>query len=121
MLTFVTDIRNITLTSFNLTGARSSPLSISQCTSYSGGGGDCDTSQFKISDVSLTGISGSVETDVVANMQCSAAADGCEGIVIDGVAVEYDGEVANEYLCSNVEQPVGFECTGDVVDNPGGS
>lgn len=115
------DIRNITLTDLHLTSIRGSPFSISQCTSYSGAAGDCDSSTFKISDVTFENVQGTAATDVVAVMQCSAAAGGCDGIEIENVVVEDDGVVADQFLCSNVEGPVGFECTGDVVDNPGGS
>lgn len=108
---------------------RAAPFTITQCTAFGGTTrGDCDTSTFKISDISVTNIKGFVNSNTVAIMQCSAAAGGCEGIEIDNVTLTNIASSANDtypdayrYLCSNVEEPVGFECTGNVTSNPGGS
>ena len=82
---------------------------ITQCTSYNGQTGDCDTSTFQISNVTWANITGTVSNDVLANLQCSAAAP-CTDIVIEGV----DGVVFNstsgkepEVECSNVQMGEG--------------
>jgi hypothetical protein len=91
---------------------------ITQCNSYSGFTGQCDTSEFQISDFSIDTVGGTLKTDVVASMQCSGAAP-CEGIRIrdvlftDADTAADTGAVAGRYLCSHVEAPEGFECTGE--------
>jgi galacturan 1,4-alpha-galacturonidase len=85
---------------------------ITQCNSYSGFTGQCDTSEFQISDFSIDTVGGTLKTDVVASMQCSGAAP-CEGISIrNTLFTARTGATAGQYLCSNVEGPDGFECTG---------
>jgi galacturan 1,4-alpha-galacturonidase len=87
---------------------------ITQCNSYSGFTGQCDTSEFQISDFSIEAVGGTLKTDVVASMQCSGAAP-CEGIRIRDVlfTAADTGAVAGRYLCSHVEAPEGFGCTGE--------
>jgi galacturan 1,4-alpha-galacturonidase len=119
-------MKNITLTSFELLGGRSEPFSISQCTSYSGATNvSCDTSKFKISDITLSDVTGSTDSKYVAVMQCSAAAGGCDDINLVDIAVRDSGNSsygdANLYQCSNFYETVGFNCTGGVGTNPGGS
>lgn len=85
---------------------------VTQCNSYSGFTGQCDTSKFQISDFSIDTVGGTLKTDVVASMQCSGAAP-CTGISIRNVMFSANtGATARQYLCSNVEDPSGFECTG---------
>ena len=85
---------------------------VTQCNSYSGFTGQCDTSKFQISDFSIDTVGGTLKTDVVASMQCSGAAP-CTGISIRNVMFSANtGATARQYLCSNVEDPNGFECTG---------
>lgn len=122
-------MHNVTLTDFYMNNGRSEPFSISQCTSYSGATNiSCDTSTFKISNITLSNITGSVDSAIVANMQCSADANGCDNIMIENIHVTDTGSVANathqdayRYLCNNVNNPIGFECTGNVTSNSGGS
>ena len=83
---------------------------ITQCTSYIGETGGCDTSTFQISDVTWENIRGTENTDVLALLQCSSAAS-CPGIRMIG----FEGVVTNgtkrEVKCSNVIDPVGLQCT----------
>lgn len=92
-------------------------VAISQCTSFSDESGNCTSSKFQIRDLSFSGISGSSSTDVVASLQCSAVKP-CEHIEIDAdsldIAVNGTDVLADEYLCGNVDDPIGFDCTGDV-------
>lgn len=113
-----------------------SPLVITQCTSYNGASGNCDTSPFNLYDIKFTNVSGTTTpygaehfllsqganlTTVVASLQCSAAAP-CYDITIKDIDLtERDGDdPVNEYLCEAVEEPkVGFNCTGPVeIENP---
>lgn len=86
---------------------------ITQCTTFSGVAGDCNTSLFNIRDVHFTNITGDVGTSYIADMQCSAASP-CEGIEIEGVDVR-DVAVdpyaaAGSYSCKNVVNTTGFSC-----------
>lgn len=114
---------DITWTDFTLDAIRSTPFSISQCTSYSGAVAQCETSLFKIENVTLTDFTGSADSTVFANMQCSADAGGCSNLEIERTKVvdTTNGTAVNGYLCGNVVDPIGFVCTGNVTSNGGGS
>ncbi|MCJ1444619.1 MAG: hypothetical protein MMC23_005121 [Stictis urceolatum] len=102
-------IRNITWSNFTHVSSRGS-LSITQCTSFSGQTGDCDTSTFKISDLHWTNMSGTTQATDIAELQCSGAAP-CEGVEIHDVVLETaDGNGVTGFACSNVEGEIGFEC-----------
>lgn len=104
-------LRNVTLSDFMVTNAEQA-FYITQCNSYSGFTGKCDTSEFQISDLSIRTMGGTLKTDVVASMQCSGEVP-CTGISIRDLLFKVnDDAVANQYLCSNVVEPDGFECTG---------
>ncbi|KAI0688056.1 pectin lyase-like protein [Cerioporus squamosus] len=90
---------------------------ITQCTSYNGQSGDCDTSTFQISNVTWSNISGTVATNLLADLQCSGAAP-CPDIVIEGV----EGLVFNstssepEIECSHVTVgPGSVACNGNAT------
>lgn len=113
------------MTNFTMNGGRGYPFSISQCTSYSGATGSCDTSTFKISNVVLQNITGTVASSIVGNMQCSSAAGGCDDVEITNVDLINTSSAnatsaPSRYLCNNVDA-VGFTCTGNVTSNSGGS
>lgn len=78
--------------------------------------GDCDTSKFNIHNITVSDWSGTSLTDVVGNLQCSAASP-CTGIVIEDVDLvdTGNGTVPSQYLCDSVEAPTGFSCTGPIV------
>ena len=90
------------------------PIAISQCTTFSSEGGDCENSEFEIRDITVTGLSGSGQSTAVASLQCSAVAP-CSDIEIKDVDLtNADGEeVVEEYLCLNANNLQGFECTGE--------
>lgn len=117
-LNFVADVRNITMTDFVMNGGRGEPFSIGQCTTFSGADASCDTSLLKISNVTLSNVSGSVDSDEVAVMQCSADAIGCDDIALVNITVTDTGAASDstqpdafEYKCTNVNNPIGFNCT----------
>lgn len=103
---------NITLEGFRLDGA-AGVLAVTQCTSYNSAAGGCDTSLFGVRDVRALGWSGTAASDVVAELQCSAASP-CGGFVIEGVDIvdSVNGTRPGSYLCDSVVDPVGFNCTG---------
>jgi len=104
-------LRNVTVSDFTVENALQA-FYMTQCNSYSGFTGQCDTSKFQISDLSIATMAGSLQTDVVASMQCSGAAP-CTDISIRDVYFKVNGGAsAKQYLCSNVVSPDGFECTG---------
>jgi galacturan 1,4-alpha-galacturonidase len=85
---------------------------ITQCTTFSGVAGDCNTSLFNIHDVKVTNITGYVGTSYIASMQCSADSP-CTGIEIEDVNVHHltpTGALDTLYTCKNVEDTIGFSC-----------
>lgn len=88
---------------------------ITQCTSYSGAEGqDCDTSAFHIGDVLLSEHGGTTSATEAGDLQCSAAAGGCDGVAVEGMeVVGSGGEAVGGYACENVVEPVGFVCDGE--------
>lgn len=97
----------------------SPPFAISQCTTFSGSGGDCENSKFEIRDISVSGLTGSGASSAVASIQCSAVAP-CSDIEIQNIDLTQSdgGEEAEEYLCLNVNDVQGFECTGEACAEP---
>ena len=57
--------------------------------------------------------SGTTTSDVVAELQCSGASP-CTGIEIVGIDILdlVNGTAPASYLCGNVTEPIGFNCTG---------
>lgn len=85
---------------------------ITQCTSYNGVAGGCDTSRFKITDMHWGQARGTVRGDQVATLDCSGAAP-CERIELfdNELTVSGDGRDAKVYFCDNVVDDTGFDCT----------
>ncbi|GAB1215643.1 hypothetical protein ATERTT37_004835 [Aspergillus terreus] len=84
------------------------------CTRFSGapGEGNCTNSQFQIRDITLANLTGTTKVSSVASFQCSAVAP-CTNIGLFHTDLTLsNGKIAGEYLCGNVEDPRGFECTG---------
>ncbi|KAF2684270.1 glycoside hydrolase family 28 protein [Lentithecium fluviatile CBS 122367] len=109
-------LRNLTAT-----GLRGAAFSISQCTRFSGapGVGNCTNSQFQVRDVEIEGLRGTTKSARVASLQCSAVAP-CMDVAIEGVDLKFaNGTAAGSYLCGNVGEKRGWECTGKVCE--GGS
>ncbi|GIZ41997.1 hypothetical protein CKM354_000527800 [Cercospora kikuchii] len=104
---------NMTFEDFKLKNA-SGIFAITQCTSYNGASGNCETSPFNIRDLTLKNWSGTTTSDVIGEMQCSAAAP-CTGFTIEGMEGIIDtvnNTLPSQYLCDSVIDPTGFECTG---------
>lgn len=104
---------NMTFEDFKLKNA-GGIFAITQCTSYNSASGNCGTSEFNIRDLTLKNWSGTTTSDVIGEMQCSAAAP-CTGFAIegmDGIMDTVNGTLPSQYLCDSVVDPVGFNCTG---------
>lgn len=103
--------RNITFRDFEMHNVQQA-WGITQCTSYNGVPGGCDTSRFKISDLHWGNARGTLRGDRVATLDCSGEAP-CEGIELfdNDLTVAGDGQAAKVYLCDNVDGEIGFECS----------
>ncbi|KAF2250322.1 glycoside hydrolase family 28 protein [Trematosphaeria pertusa] len=113
--------QNMHLKNLTVEGLRGAAFSISQCTRFSGapGVGNCTNSQFQIRDVDIDGLKGTTKSSRVASLQCSAVKP-CTDIELYDVDLEFaNGTSAASYLCGNVKENKGWECTGPVCE--GGS
>ncbi|KAK4497820.1 hypothetical protein PRZ48_010474 [Zasmidium cellare] len=112
--------RNITFRDFQLTDVNLA-WALFQCTSYSGQTGDCDTSKFQITDMNWGNARGTLKGDRVATLQCSGAAPCTDINLYDNDLQALDQNIpATSYLCDNVDDPQGFECTGPCNGQCGG-
>ncbi|KAJ3974203.1 polygalacturonase [Lentinula raphanica] len=102
---------NITFRNFTLQNVTDNVALITQCTSFEGATGGCDTSLFQLSNITWgPGIVGNIQTDTLATMQCSGDAP-CPEISLLGLD-DVESEGSAEIKCSNVLDPIGFNCTG---------
>ncbi|EME42600.1 glycoside hydrolase family 28 protein [Dothistroma septosporum NZE10] len=103
--------KNITFRDFTLNNVNVA-WAITQCTSYNGERGDCDTSTFKIEDMNWGDANGTLKGDRVATLWCSGAAP-CTGInLFNNTLWALDQEIPSySYLCEAVESTENFNCT----------
>ncbi|KAK7019135.1 alpha-L-rhamnosidase rgxB [Favolaschia claudopus] len=100
------------------TALRASIVAFSQCTTFSGAPANCTNSPFQIRDITVTGIQGTSNSPRVASLQCSAVAP-CDNIALSEIDITLsNGTQISQYLCGNVENPRGFNCTGPVCVGP---
>lgn len=98
-------------------GLRGAAFGISQCTRFSGapGEGNCTNSPFQIRDIAAHHVKGttvSKDSFPIASFQCSAVAP-CTNIGLFDVDLKYDnGTQVIDYLCDNLVDGKGFNCTG---------
>ncbi|USW46759.1 Putative glycoside hydrolase, family 28, pectin lyase/virulence factor [Septoria linicola] len=111
-------IKNVTFNNFTLHDAEIA-LDITQCVNFEGGTGDCDTSEFQISDLHWYDIRGTQQRKEATDFQCSAAVP-CPRISVTNLdmTVSGTGEPATGHKCSNVLDPVGFECDETTSKTP---
>jgi polygalacturonase len=101
--------KNITFRDLNITNIVDNVAEITQCTSFAGATGGCDTSLFQLSDITWGPVYGTLNGSSLASLQCSGAAP-CPGINFVGFdQVKTTG--ISSISCDNVQNPVGFECT----------
>ncbi|KAF2162971.1 glycoside hydrolase family 28 protein [Zasmidium cellare ATCC 36951] len=104
--------RNVSFDGFTLVNV-SMAWSVDQDQSYNGLEGGEDSSRFQFEDIQFNDAHGTLQGDRVVSFQCSGAAP-CTGLSIsnNGFTVSSNGSVPSRYLCDNVVDPQGFECTG---------
>lgn len=105
---------DIQASNLEMEGMRGGAFTISQCTRFSGapGTGNCTNSQFQIRNLEVRNVRGTTKSKNVASFQCSAVAP-CTDIGLYDIDVRFtNGTAAPGYLCGNVVNPEGFECTG---------
>ncbi|KAF2101074.1 galacturan 1,4-alpha-galacturonidase B [Rhizodiscina lignyota] len=106
---------NLTFTNLHGNGFRGAPISISQCTTFSGASGNCTSSKFELENIKYSKLTGTSTTSQVASLQCSGVKP-CHDITITDVDLTINSTTteASSYLCGNVEDPHGWNCTGPV-------
>ena len=104
-------VHNITFRNFELHNVEKA-WGITQCTSYNGVKGGCDTSPLQISDLHWGDAKGTVRGDTVATLECSKDTP-CDEIDIydNDLTNAGSGQPATHYLCDHVNGKQGFECT----------
>jgi galacturan 1,4-alpha-galacturonidase len=117
LVDFQADIKNVLFSNIKVDNV-TLPLSFTQCISYSNTSGDCNSSLFKISNVSFVDMQGTAQEEPVASLQCSAKAP-CENTTIEDVTgLELkNGTQMTGFNCDNVMGTVGFNCTGHTCEN----
>ncbi|KAK7046551.1 galacturan 1,4-alpha-galacturonidase B [Favolaschia claudopus] len=109
---------DMNFTNMHVSALRGAAVAFSQCTTFSGAPANCTNSPFQIRDITLTGIQGTSNSPRVASLQCSAVAP-CDNIALSEIDVTLsNGTQISQYLCGNVENPRGFNCTGPVCVGP---
>ncbi|KAH7334787.1 glycoside hydrolase family 28 protein, partial [Rhizoctonia solani] len=106
-------VRNLVFSDFSLSRIRSMPVQVTQCTSFQGATGGCDTSTLQISNITWGPMTGTTNYDVLAQLQCSAAAV-CKGLRFETMSGIKGNSTSLKINCSNVENSIGFNCTGSV-------
>lgn len=119
------DVHDMNVTNLYGTSFRGSPVSISQCTSFSGGGtpSNCTNSEVQIYDITVQNLTGTTESSTVASLQCSAVKP-CYNIALEDIDLTLttnSSAEATSYLCSEVEDMIGFNCTGDACVGSSGT
>lgn len=104
------------VTNLSATALRGAAISISQCTAFSGGGtpSNCTNSEVQIHDITVQNLVGTTASDDVASLQCSAVKP-CYNIALEDIDLTpttNSSEQVTGYLCSEVEDNIGFNCTG---------
>ena len=94
---------------YTLINVTSTPAAITQCTSFEGATGECDTSLFQISNVTWENMTGSIAGTKLASLQCSGSAP-CPGITIELSNIVTSTGAPGTISCSNVVNPTGFSC-----------
>lgn len=105
---------DINASNLDMEGMRGGAFTISQCTRFSGapGSGNCTDSQFQIRNVEVRNARGTTKNKNIASFQCSAVAP-CTNMGLYDIDVKFTNRTAaKDYLCGNVVNPEGFECTG---------
>lgn len=111
----IPDASDLLFDGMQFENGRKAPLAISQCTTFSGADGNCTSSQFELENLVFRGLVGTSSTENVATFQCSGVKP-CHNITIvdTNITVISNNTVADGYLCGNVQDTIGWNCTGQV-------
>ncbi|KAJ6491270.1 glycoside hydrolase family 28 protein [Mycena vitilis] len=103
-------VRDIAWTNSTLEKVTQQPAEITQCTTFSGAVGQCDTSTLQISNITWSGLEGSIVAANIASLKCSGAAP-CEDIrIIDSNFALGTNATTGTYSCHAVASTEGFTC-----------
>ncbi|KFX95946.1 hypothetical protein V490_03582 [Pseudogymnoascus sp. VKM F-3557] len=116
--------KDLHFSDIHLESGRGTPFTISQCTTFKGGGGpgNCTSSKFEISHINVNSVRGTTQDSKVSSFQCSAVKP-CHDIKItdEHLVLKSNGTKATSYLCSNVFNTRGFNCTGPACEGASGT
>lgn len=111
------DIKNVDLRNFALHHVRNTSISVTQCTTFSGVAGDCNSSLFEVSDITFEDVIGTVNGNPVASFQCSKSAP-CRNFTLENINLTLpNGTEASGWNCNNLGGTTGFNCTGSACDH----
>lgn len=114
------DASNMTVDSLVANGLTGAAVSIGQCTTFSSSDipANCSNSKVQIHDIAVTNLTGTTTSSNVASLQCSAVKP-CYNIALQEIdlTIASNGTEAAGYLCAEVEDPIGFTCTGSACVN----
>lgn len=107
-------ISGVYLNNFTMHG-NTNAFAITQCTSYNGQSGGCDTSEFNINNVYLDTWTGTDHSDAMVALQCSAASP-CYNIGLNNLSFldSVNKTTPRHYCCDSVEDAIGFNCTDPI-------
>ncbi|KAJ7255370.1 polygalacturonase [Mycena rebaudengoi] len=104
-------VRDIAWTDSTMEKITQTPAQITQCTSFSGATGQCDTSTLQISNITWSGLTGSLVGSGIASLKCSGAAP-CQDLQIsDSTFALGNNATVGTYSCHAVASTEGFTCT----------
>lgn len=114
------DASNLSVNHLVANGLKGAAVSIGQCTTFSSSDipANCSNSEVQIHDIAVTNLTGTTTSSDVASLQCSAVKP-CYNIALQDIdlTIESNGTEAVGYLCAEVDDPVGFACTGSACVN----
>ncbi|KAJ7193822.1 pectin lyase-like protein, partial [Mycena pura] len=89
---------------------RTQVAQITQCTSFEGDVGDCDTSTMQISNITWSRLHGSLLVSTIASLSCSGAAP-CQDLrILDSNFTFATNTTVGTYSCHAVASTEGFTC-----------
>ncbi|KAJ7150942.1 glycoside hydrolase family 28 protein [Mycena crocata] len=97
-------------TDSTLSQVTQTPAQIMQCTSFSGAVAQCDTSTLQISNITWSGLEGSIIGTEIASLKCSGAAP-CQDLrILDSTFIVGTNTTMGTYSCHAVASTDGFAC-----------
>ncbi|KAF8175022.1 glycoside hydrolase family 28 protein [Mycena galopus ATCC 62051] len=104
------DCSHLLWTNSTFTNITTQVAEITQCTLFSGAVGQCDTSTMQISNITWSGLQGSLLTSTVASLQCSGAAP-CQDLrILDSNFTFTTNNTVGTFSCHAVASTEGFTC-----------